>query len=187
MNEPAPLNQAVAQVYQFLEGRGIGYALVGGLAVAVWGEPRATFDIDVALAVRPSEVEQFIDFVRGNALFQLPPEHLQFGNVRIIRAHVLDSSGHEPDLILVEFLILDPRFLESLMGRRVSVELNARQIWVCSAEDLIVLKLLAAREKDRLDIRGLLASRGRNLDVEYVSKWAKQLGVSESWKALQPQ
>jgi hypothetical protein len=32
-----------------LDGAGVDYALVGGLAVAVWGAPRATKDIDLLI------------------------------------------------------------------------------------------------------------------------------------------
>ncbi|HKP59047.1 MAG TPA: hypothetical protein VJV78_20135 [Polyangiales bacterium] len=41
-------------VVQALEATGVEYALVGGLAVSVWGAPRATSDID--LLVRPEDV-----------------------------------------------------------------------------------------------------------------------------------
>ena len=37
-----------------LDADGVDYALAGGLAVAVWGAPRATKDID--LLVRPDQV-----------------------------------------------------------------------------------------------------------------------------------
>jgi hypothetical protein len=41
-------------VVRALAADGVDYALVGGLAVGVWGVPRATKDID--LLVRPEEV-----------------------------------------------------------------------------------------------------------------------------------
>lgn len=39
---------------------------------------------------------------------------------------------------------------------------------VISPEDLVVTKVLAGREKDIEDIRGILAERGRQLDIDRV-------------------
>jgi hypothetical protein len=49
------LLEQLATIVRALDRAQIEYALVGGLAVAVWGAPRATQDID--LLVRPESVE----------------------------------------------------------------------------------------------------------------------------------
>ena len=41
-----PLLQHLRELCNFLENSGIEYMLVGGLAVGIWGAPRATVDID---------------------------------------------------------------------------------------------------------------------------------------------
>ncbi|HZX49319.1 MAG TPA: hypothetical protein VFF47_08900 [Nitrospirota bacterium] len=41
-----PLLQHLKELCLFLDNAGIEYMLVGGLAVGIWGEPRATVDID---------------------------------------------------------------------------------------------------------------------------------------------
>lgn len=41
-----PLLQHLKELCLFLDNTGIEYMLVGGLAVGIWGEPRATVDID---------------------------------------------------------------------------------------------------------------------------------------------
>jgi len=43
------LHLALKTVCNFLDEHGIGYAIGGGMAVAVWGAPRATFDVDVVV------------------------------------------------------------------------------------------------------------------------------------------
>ena len=42
-----PLDRAVHDITRALESLGIAYAIIGGIANAVWGEPRATIDVDV--------------------------------------------------------------------------------------------------------------------------------------------
>jgi hypothetical protein len=49
MNEN-PLIQSLKELCAFLEGDGIDYMLVGGLAVGLWGPPRATADVDFLFA-----------------------------------------------------------------------------------------------------------------------------------------
>jgi len=42
---------AVVEVATALESLKIDYMVVGGIANAVWGEPRATIDVDVTVVV----------------------------------------------------------------------------------------------------------------------------------------
>jgi hypothetical protein len=44
MNDNA-LIESLGELCLFLENNGIEYTLVGGLAVGIWGAPRATVDI----------------------------------------------------------------------------------------------------------------------------------------------
>ena len=48
--------------------------------------------------------------------------------------------------------------------------------WFVTAEDLILLKLLADRPKDRIDIADTLFIQGR-VDESYLRHWATTLGV----------
>lgn len=45
------LERAVVEIAAALESMRIDYMIVGGIANAVWGEPRATIDVDVIFAL----------------------------------------------------------------------------------------------------------------------------------------
>ena len=45
------LEQALLEIVTVFESLHIDYMVVGGIANAVWGEPRATVDVDVTIAV----------------------------------------------------------------------------------------------------------------------------------------
>ncbi len=66
------LLEQLATIVRALDEAKIDYALVGGLAVAVWGAPRATQDID--LLVRPESVDDIVATVEplGFRLRALP-------------------------------------------------------------------------------------------------------------------
>ncbi len=43
------LNETLIELSQFLSKNKIPYMVIGGLANAIWGNPRATIDIDVTI------------------------------------------------------------------------------------------------------------------------------------------
>ena len=43
----------------------IPYMIVGGLAVNYWGMPRATFDIDLVIALQPQDIPQLVQPMRA--------------------------------------------------------------------------------------------------------------------------
>jgi hypothetical protein len=67
-------------------------------------------------------------------------------------------------------------------------EVEGRTIWLVSPEDLVLLKLLAARPRDLVDVSDVLFMQGQ-LDLKYMRTWADKLGISaelESKLADQP-
>jgi len=61
------------------------------------------------------------------------------------------------------------------------VSLLDRQVWLPIVEDVIVTTLhwglLAARSKDREDVRDMIAVQGDRIDWDYVHKWCEQHGT----------
>jgi hypothetical protein len=56
-----------------------------------------------------------------------------------------------------------------------------RQVWIPTAEDVIVTKLhwalLGRRSKDRDDARDVIAVQGDRIDWDYVHRWCEQHGT----------
>ena len=44
----------------------------------------------------------------------------------------------------------------------------------CSAEHLVVYKLVAARPRDLIDMDGIVRRQGTRLDVELIRRWGRQ-------------
>jgi hypothetical protein len=176
------LYQATHVTCAFLERHQLDYAVAGGLAVSVWGEPRATFDVDVFVAAETGRADHLRAAIRQEPAFLLDPETLTLPPYTVIvRAHLPDRPSAEPGLILVDFILLDSALARSLLSRRVSFDLGGQPIWICSAEDLILLKLLAGRFKDLQDARGVLALRQTQLDFAYLQDWGQRLNCQQNW------
>lgn len=61
---------AVHDITSALESLRIDYAVVGGIANAIWGEPRATIDVDVTVSVNEPDLPATISAI--TARFRAP-------------------------------------------------------------------------------------------------------------------
>lgn len=132
-----------------LDDAGVDYALVGALAVAVWGAPRATKDID--LLIRPEDQERARAALRdrGFTLDALPLEFKDGTSVR--RLNKIDPAG---DLMTVDLMLVDKN-LESAWTSRLRLPFADGQVSVVSRDALIGMKARAARPQDVMDIQNL--------------------------------
>ena len=172
--------EAAWAVHQALQVSGFSYATIGGVALQHWGEPRFTKDLDLTVLVDPGDEPRLGGLL--TRLFQPRiPDAVEFSlqsRVLLIRVN---------DLCDVDISFGLPGFETELMGRAVDYDIGQnRKIRLCSAEDLIVLKLLALRPRDREDVVGILQRQGSNLDKRYIRLWLREFcTLLESQEALE--
>jgi hypothetical protein len=131
-----------------LERAGVEYALVGGLALAVWGAPRATKDID--LLVRPEALAQAMSAVATlHFVLAAGPMHFRDG-MDLQRVSKVESGAH----MTIDFILVNAS-LEPIWESRQKVETDGGALWVVSREALIAMKAQAARPQDIADIERL--------------------------------
>ncbi len=158
------LEAAIRTVIRFLDRHHYRYALIGGIALAQWGVVRATYDVDIKMIVPNLDyvaVRQAI-----HAAFPEPARRELPRNSLIVAISVED--------VIVELLLALPGYEELIIERAVSRDLGGWQAWICTAEDLIIQKVVANREKDWLDVEALLVERRGKLDEAYVEGWLNQ-------------
>ena len=174
---PIPIHAVIEEALGVLEGAGISYAVMGGFAVRALGLPRPTYDGDFLLDLG---VEESLQLFRKfeDAGFRVPDEFSKgyrdvlkgMEKVAVHRFH----TGH--DWVVDLFFVTTP-LLKSAWGRRKALRFLGKDRPILTAEDIILLKLLAGRRKDALDIEELLRI-SRDLDLVYLREWANTLGVS---------
>lgn len=150
----------------YIEAFGIGYALAGGLAVAVWGEPRTTYDLEFVVSSADPQVVRLRALVEFSPLFVAEEEDLRLAEFSLVRAQLPTVDGQ--DIILVNFLYAAPEFASSLLSRRIQLPFGGESLFVVSPEDLLILKLQSARAKDLEDARGILREQSGELDLDYL-------------------
>lgn len=135
-------------IVRALEHADIEYALVGGLAVAVWGAPRATQDID--LLVRPESVDAVVAVVEPLGFrFRALPITFRDG-MQLQRVSKIEDGA----LLTIDLILVDAN-LEPAWASRVQLDLDGVPIWVISRAALIQMKVAAGRPQDAADIEKL--------------------------------
>lgn len=156
---------------QVLEARGIRFAVIGGLAVSLRGQPRMTVDVDLVVL---ADIDQAIQLVRE--LEATPFEPLFSGVEEVIaRAYILPLR-HRTTGIRVDVSIGMSGFERQAVGRAVPVAIGDLSVPVVAIEDLLVMKALAGRPQDEQDIRGLIAANGDAIDWTRCLALARRLG-----------
>jgi predicted nucleotidyltransferase len=159
--------EALRQVDAFLKARGIPYVVIGGIANAVRGEPRATHDADLKVLVQGMTIAEF----RALAEARFKPYRRPW--LGRAESTLIISLEVAPDM-LVDMLVAVLPYEEQAIRRAEMIEVEGLALPVCTAEDLIIHKAIADRPKDWLDIEKILLRQGDKLDVGYVRSWLIQ-------------
>jgi hypothetical protein len=174
-----------------LERLGIDYAIGGSVAAMVYSEPRSTIDIDLMIQADHSQLEILIDEITRWQVYVDPVETLnEFLQPNRMPINVVDGiSGVKADLYVAHQIGLDS--LAISRKRRMSLyEKPLVDAWFLSPEDVILYKLDYFRQSDGVstkhprDIGKMLRVVGDQLDLEYLERWASEIGVSEIWQAI---
>lgn len=150
---------AAAEAFRRSESR---WYLFGAQAVAIWGQPRMSADVDITAAVS-APYQEFVHTMK-EAGFDLRVEDWQ-GLAE--RTRVIPFL-HRAQQLPLDIVIAGPGLEEEFLERAVPVRLPGVTIPVITPEDLVITKILAGRPKDIDDVRGILRERRSTLDVERV-------------------
>jgi hypothetical protein len=137
---------------QALNDAGIEYAVCGALALAVYGAPRATKDID--LIARKQDAERIRQMARQlGYVFEALPMEFSGSGIEVQRFTKLVEGRP----LMLDVLWLNPK-LQTIWDERQQVPWRDGTLSVVSRDGLITLKLTAGRAQDLVDIQSLTAA-----------------------------
>lgn len=145
------LYEEFKNVIRALADNEIDYAVCGGMALAVYGIPRATIDIDILISPKHDDeagiVARMLGYAADTELISLAQ-----GKIQILRFVKFDPEGE--DYFNLDFLLVTPA-LEFIWNDRKTVEWETQSLSIVSKEGLISLKSLRNSGQDRDDIERL--------------------------------
>jgi hypothetical protein len=153
------LFEALEQILSHLNDQHARAAVLGGLAVSVWTEPRFTRDVDLAVAIRAdADAERLIRQLtqRGYRLWATVE---QTAAGRLATARLLPPGESEEGMV-VDLLFASSGIEPEIVDAAVEVDIGASTpVRVARAGHLVALKLLSqdptVRPQDTLDLRAL--------------------------------
>ncbi len=158
------LKSALYEALTFLETHHLHYAIIGGIANQVWGHARFTYDLDIKVLVPDSNYTQARH--RIESIFSEPGRPNLPQNPFIVSVKI---GG-----VIADFLLAAPGYEECIITRAIPYTIDDRTMYICTAEDLIIQKVIANRAKDWQDIKGILIEQAGNLDHAYIEEWLLQ-------------
>ena len=174
---------ALERLADALDSLGIRYAVGGSMASAFYGTIRFTRDADISVEAFSPVADRFYEllkdefYVSREAMEEALRSHRSFNVVHFATSFKIDLFVQGPDEFERQLLTRSRRLRLSPTGQR--------DLSVVSPEDIVLLKLVWFREtggtSDRQwsDVVGVLGVQGKSLDREYLTTWAKKLGVQE--------
>jgi hypothetical protein len=168
-------NEVLKDFTERLEKAGISYVLTGSMAMMYYATPRYTADIDIVAEIHPSDVRKL--------LVDLSPNYY-FSENRMrdaIDRKAMFNLIHEESSFKVDCIIKkDSKFQNAAFENKERVNYQGFEIWITTIEDLIVSKLLWAKDShsefQKRDIINLLQ---KEPDLEYIKSWAQTLDVED--------
>lgn len=153
-----PVLEAALAAQAACKGLGLPCCVIGGVSLQRWGEPRFTADADISVLVEPGDESR----VARAVLEVLQPridDALDFAlRTRVVLARSERSVG-------IDVVLAGLPFEARVIDRATPWSLGEGQwLTTCGAEDLVVMKVFAARDKDWADVTSILERQGAKLD-----------------------
>ncbi len=160
---------AAEEVETFCVQAGWKFCFIGGVAVQRWGQPRLTQDADLTLLTGFGKEEFFADSLLAKFSGRLPDTRDFAVRNRVLLART--DSGIPLDIAFGAY-----PFEERSVERASPWEwVSGHRLLTCSAEDLLVHKVFAGRDRDWADVEGILVRQHGKLDLVQVQSELRPL------------
>jgi len=179
--QPEPFTHVLA----VLDRLQVEYCIGGSVASSIWGRPRLTADLDVALFASYAQLRELKE--------ALPQPDYYFdlqSAVEAAGAGTMVTINHVTGVKIDLFFQTDNGFANSQMSRRRRVKTRGGlDAFLASPEDVVLNKLKYFKEgkseKHLIDIAEVLKDQATTFDMNYTGDWALRIGVRAEWEKAQ--
>ena len=133
-----------------LEKANIKYALVGGVAMAFYDEPRFTEDIDMVIFT--DDLTKFKDLIKTKGYFE-SAEPWTFQKIAITLHRFVKIV--DEDHMIIDALVPELDIAKKIIDNAVIAESENGQVRIASKKDIIWLKSFRNSKQDQADIERL--------------------------------
>lgn len=171
----APLT-ALQKLLDHFHGRGV---IIGGIASSLLGKARLTADLDAMLLLSTQNIPEVLQVAEQLRIYPRVENVAQFAQKHrvLLLCHRESSTNIDISLGMLPFE-------EEVIERSRQIAVGGIKVQLPTPEDLIIMKAVAHRPKDMLDIQGIVDVHP-DLDRQRVEFWIRQfaeaLDMPELW------
>jgi hypothetical protein len=174
--------ELLSRVVRCLDDLGIDYMLTGSYASSIQGEPRSTHDIDLVVALSPSDADKLVEVFPDEEFYLSPPAMREAIDRRGMFNVIHMESGYKVDF----WVLKDHPFDISCFARKRQETVWGLTLKVSTPEDTILAKLRWSRqcggsEQQFRDVLRVYEVQSPGLDMAYLEDWANRLDVADLW------
>lgn len=171
----APLMALQGLLARF-ENRGV---IIGGIAASLLGTPRLTADLDAVLLVGVDEIPRLVQQAAAEGIAPRIPDCETFARTShvLLLRHTASGTDIDISLGLLPFEV-------EMVDRSQPYAIGPLELRLPTPEDLIILKAVAHRPKDLLDIQAIATNHpglNRGRVEHWVRQFAELLEMPELW------
>jgi len=161
-----------------LQSANVPAVIVGGVAVSLLGRPRFTRDIDALVDLDETRWPTLLEAARLLAIVPRIDDPLEF--VRRTRVLLL---RHEPSQIDIDVIVGGLPFERAAVASGEWRALGGFDVRLPRAEDLMIMKAIAQRPQDLLDLEALIETHPE-ADLSHVRHWVREFSVAATMPSL---
>jgi len=174
--------EVLKMVASRLKKADIPYMVSGSIAANYYSIPRMTRDIDIVIELKQKDVDRFAALFQGD--FYINTEMIE---KEVLRQGMFNLI-HNQHIIKVDFIVKkSSAYQQAEFSRRKKVLIEKCTVWIASPEDLIISKLIWAKdslsEMQLKDVKNLIEATD-GLDLKYIDKWVRELGLEQLYKEV---
>lgn len=167
-----PLEFQLKQLVKLFKVTNVDYAILGGIAVSIYGEPRLTLDIDINIVLDNDKINDFLKEARKSGFFPLPQAIKKF----VKSTGVIPMRFSKNKVTGRCDFIIAQNALEYLCIKRAHLKkIYTIKAKIVTPEDLIIHKITSQRPRDLEDLQGILFRQRGKLDMKYITYWLKRI------------
>lgn len=176
----SPVAEVLAALDSSCAATGVGWYLFGAQAALLYGSARLTADVDATVLLGEVSSEVLIAALESEG-FELRIDDPAFvATTRVV------PVVHAPTGLPADIVLGGPGLEELFLSRASKRKVAGVSVPVVAPEDLIVMKILAGRDKDKDDIRAVLRAGRRTLDLDAVRSTITMLEEALGQSDLMP-
>jgi len=175
---PSGLLAPLADLGKWLEDIPAQSIIVGGVAVSLLSRPRFTQDIDALVILADSEWERAINSAEAYGILPRIDHALEFAR----RSRVL-LLKHSASAIDIDVIFGGLSFENRAVAHAQVHDVGGVPVRLPRVEDLLIMKAVAHRPQDMLDVDALLAAYPTT-NLESVRQWIREFATATAMSDL---